>query len=212
MSGEGGVVALTFDDGPDPRWTRRILDVLGGTRGQATFFVIGERCRGAGDVVMEIVGSGHEVGLHCMKHIRHDEMTRRQIAEDAARGLDTLDTLGLIPAAWRPPWGIVTEATFEVAEDFDLELAGWTIDTRDWKGEDADTMAAAVGRPVDGDVILMHDALGPGALRSGCEETVTLVSRLVGELEAQDMVLGGLAETGPAAAVLLQRSGLEERG
>ena len=86
------------------------------------------------------------------------------------------------PAAWRTPWGVETDATRLLAGKRGLRLWGWNVDTHDWRGDDVRRMFGALeaqGGLRDGDVILMHDALGPGARRDGCPETVALTELLL---------------------------------
>jgi peptidoglycan/xylan/chitin deacetylase (PgdA/CDA1 family) len=173
-----GAVALTFDDGPDPVWTPRVLEQLGEL--PATFFVDTSRGRADPGLVQAAVESGHEVGFHCDRHIRHTDLTPAEIARDVEDGLSTLSGLGLHPRLWRTPWGVVTAETRRVASRHGLELWNWSADTHDWRGDSAEEMLAAVGPDMDqgGSVVLMHDAMGPGARRSDCVETERLVAAL----------------------------------
>ena len=173
-----GAVALTFDDGPDPVWTPRVLEQLGEL--PATFFVDTSRVRDHPGLVQAAAELGHEVGFHCDRHRRHTDLTPAEIARDVEDGLSTLGELGLRPRVWRAPWGIVTAETRRTASRHDLELWNWSTDTHDWRGDSAKEMLAAVGPDMDqgGSVVLMHDAMGPGARRSDCAETGRLVAAL----------------------------------
>jgi peptidoglycan/xylan/chitin deacetylase (PgdA/CDA1 family) len=96
-----------------------------------------------------------------------------------------LQSLGIEPRLWRPPWGVLAPWTEKVANSFGLRLAPWSADTRDWRGDKAPEMLRRV-EPLlgPGAIVLMHDGLGPGALRTGCEETVALVGKLVARLRS----------------------------
>ena len=146
-------IFLTFDDGPDPIWTPRILEVLHHSRARATFFVISPLALRFSHLVRRMIRAGHGVELHCAEHIRHTELTRAEVEADARGGLEDLHALGVRPRLWRPPWGVLTPQTQAVAKDLGLELVSWILDT--------------------------HDGLGPGARRSGCGETVALIEQLV---------------------------------
>ncbi|ABG04310.1 polysaccharide deacetylase [Rubrobacter xylanophilus DSM 9941] len=178
-------MALTFDDGPDPLWTPRVLEALDAAGARATFFVIVPRARRAAGLLREMLARGHEVALHCTEHVRHTETSRERVVRDTAEGLAGLRDLGVEPALWRPPWGALAPWTREVAEGFGLALCLWSADTHDWRGDPARRMLLEVApalRP--GAVVLMHDGLGPGARRSGCRQTVELVAPLVARIRA----------------------------
>jgi hypothetical protein len=181
------VVALTFDDGPDPVWTPRVLAELDRRGARATFFLDTTRALACPDTVAAIVAGGHEVGLHCVNHVRHSELSADEVTEEAERGLAALGALGLRPAAWRTPWGVETGATKRAAAAHGLRLWGWDRDSHDWRGEGCERMLSAIeteGGLGDGTVVLMHDAIGPGAQRDGCEETVKLTASLLDRAEA----------------------------
>ena len=175
--------SLTFDDGPDPLWTPRILDVLERVDVRATFFVIAPLALKHRQLVAETLDAGHEVEFHCTEHVRHTRRSRRSVEADTREGLQALRNLGIEPSLWRTPWGVHAPWTQEVAEEFGLRLASWRADTKDWRG---DTVPEMLGRiePLlgQGSIVLMHDVLGPGAQRTGCEETVALVEPLVARL------------------------------
>ena len=175
--------ALTFDDGPDPVWTPRVLDALHRADVSATFFAIAPLAREHASVVSSVLEAGHAVEFHCTDHVRHTRLSRLEVEADTREGLRTLQSLGVEPRFWRPPWGVLAPWTEEVAEDFGLRLAPWSVDTRDWRGDPAREMLRSV-EPLlgPGEVVLMHDGLGPGALRADCEETVALVEPLVARL------------------------------
>ncbi|MGI8558081.1 MAG: polysaccharide deacetylase family protein, partial [Solirubrobacteraceae bacterium] len=118
---------LTFDDGPDSKWTPRVLRALGKTR--ATFFMLGPAARARGQLVEEVLGRGHAVGLHGSGHLRHSELTADALRRDTYAALDDLDAVGVRPTQWRTPWGVVTDDTRALADELELELVGWSVDT-----------------------------------------------------------------------------------
>jgi peptidoglycan/xylan/chitin deacetylase (PgdA/CDA1 family) len=170
-------IALTFDDGPDPAWTPLVLDVLASVRARATFFVVAPRARRYPSLLSRMREDGHDVAFHCKEHIRHDAMTPGEIEADLEAGL-----AALVPPVrlWRTPWGVVTPATEAVARRHGLTLVGWTADTEDWRGSaPAEMLARVEAHLLPGAVVLMHDGVGPGAIRNGCAETAALVGPLL---------------------------------
>lgn len=185
-----GTVALTYDDGPDRVWTPRVLEALRRFGARATFFVQARRAVAHRGLLAEMVEDGHEVGFHCLDHIRHSQRSARALAADLGIGMDILDGLGVRPRAWRAPWGIETDTTRELAARRELRLWGWNVDTHDWRGDPAARMIGALdaqGGLRAGDVVLMHDGVGPGARREGCAETVALTELLLTAAERQDL-------------------------
>lgn len=173
-------VALTFDDGPHPVWTGRVLEALDDAGAKATFFVVSPLARRFPYLISEIQAAGHAVELHCERHVRHTELSREQVESDARAAIRTLNDLGVSPNFWRPPWGVLAPWTTDVADDFGLPLALWTADTHDWRGDGASRILDAISPMLGPEaVVLMHDGLGPGSRRSGCQNTVALIDPLV---------------------------------
>lgn len=174
------VISLTYDDGPDPVWTPRVLDALAAHGATATFFVLAPEAERHPEPVQRARAEGHEVALHADRHVRHTEMTRTELAADTETALRRLRGLGVHPRHWRAPWGVVTRDTRLVADRMGLELVHWTVDTHDWRGDSADEMQEACAADIEaGSVVLMHDGLGPGARRRDCAHTVELTKRLL---------------------------------
>lgn len=180
MQPSTGSIGLTFDDGPDARWTLAVLDALARCGATATFFMLGERVLAEPDAARAVRAAGHDVQLHGHRHVRHTELDEREIELDARRAVAALHGIGVRPTHWRTPWGVRTAATGAVAGRLGLTLVDWTLDTHDWRGDPASAMfARARDRLAPGAVVLMHDALGPGARREGCQSTVELIEPLV---------------------------------
>ena len=176
-------ISLTFDDGPDPTWTPLVLEELGRTDARATFFVVTPLARRYPSLISEIQRADHRVEFHCVEHVRHTKRTRNEVEQDTRSGLRDLDVLGVEPRLWRTPWGDTKPWTYEVADHFGLEVAPWTVDTHDWRGDKAPEMLRNIERLLQpGAVVLMHDGLGPGARRTDCKETAALVEPLVSRI------------------------------
>jgi peptidoglycan/xylan/chitin deacetylase (PgdA/CDA1 family) len=186
--------ALTFDDGPDPVWTPAVLDALAGARARATFFVLGEAAERHPAPVRRAQAEGHAVELHGHRHLRHPDQPAERVADDTERGLAVLRRIGARPRLWRVPWGDPAPFTPALAERAGLQLAGWTADPHDWRGDDAATMLAAIEPGLTpGAIVLAHDGLGPGAQRDGCANTVELIGPLVAAARERGLEPGPLS-------------------
>jgi peptidoglycan-N-acetylglucosamine deacetylase len=163
-----------------------VLACLGDDGARATFFVMAGRAAAYPSLVGRMRAQGHEIALHCVRHIRHTEIDEQGLRRDTQLGLRLLQRLGVRPRHWRAPWGVTTAASRAVAADFGLELVHWDLDTHDWRGDSAAAMHARVAGEVGaGAVVLMHDGLGPGATRADCRETVRLVPALLATLRSK---------------------------
>lgn len=150
-------IALTFDDGPSGRFTRRLLDGLKERNAHATFFLCGYRLETGGDLPRRMLAEGHEIGLHGYSHDSMATMTRAQIREEIGK------TYALLPencdVLWlRPPGGCCCETLTTAAGEAGLGILEWSVDPRDWATRDKDAVRQRVTETVrDGDVVLLHD-------------------------------------------------------
>jgi peptidoglycan/xylan/chitin deacetylase (PgdA/CDA1 family) len=154
--------ALTFDDGPDPETTPRVLDALDRAGAKATFFVIVRKAEAHPALVKEILARGHSVGLHSYAHDRLFALrSERRVRADLERGIAALTAItGESPALFRPPIGHTNPTIARVVEELDLVTVGWSVSARDGTAlANADRVVARVSaRLQDGAIVLMHDA------------------------------------------------------
>ena len=154
---EAKYVALTFDDGPSGRFTRRLLQGLEERQVQASFLLCGYRLKIYPELAQQIFDAGHEIGLHGYSHDNMAAMTDWEISKEIA-ATQALLPAGCVPAFLRPPGGNGTAVVSRVAKRKGLALLLWSVDPRDWAVHDAAVVEAAVISQVrDGDVILLHD-------------------------------------------------------
>ncbi|MEE8409811.1 MAG: polysaccharide deacetylase family protein [Myxococcota bacterium] len=157
---DGDLVALTFDDGPDPATTPGVLDTLERHGAHATFFVLGEKVAAHPEIVRRIVGAGHEVGNHGRRHRWRDMISVRGAQRLIAGGREAIEeAIGSSPPYLRPPYGVTTPALGVAVRRTGVAVAGWSLRTHDIGENDAEACAERVlARVRAGDIVLMHDA------------------------------------------------------
>ncbi len=155
-------VALTFDDGPHPETTRKVLSVLAEHGARATFFVVGQKVERYPDVVREIVAGGHELGLHGYVHDRlYSLRSTRYVQQDIARTQRAIETAcGVRTRLFRPPIGFVGHLIAIAADRAGVKLVAWSARGLDgWSGARADRVLARLLRNLeDGAIVMLHDA------------------------------------------------------
>jgi peptidoglycan/xylan/chitin deacetylase (PgdA/CDA1 family) len=168
-------VALTFDDGPHPVWTPRVLAVLADHHVVATFFVAGHKVDAHPQVVRAILEAGHSLALHSHAHDRFLSLrSERRVREDLEQGAAAIERVaGERPVLFRPPIGHTNPTIARVVDDMDLVVVGWSVAGRDGLASARPAaVAARVRRGLrDGAIVLLHDApekgdREPAALRA----------------------------------------------
>jgi peptidoglycan/xylan/chitin deacetylase (PgdA/CDA1 family) len=162
VSGRGRTMVLTFDDGPDPRYTPAILDVLAEYEVRAMFFVCGEMVAGGRQELARMAEEGHVVGNHTWSHPLLTRLTRRQIRSQMERTSDAVEeACGERPAWFRAPYGAWNRAALRIGADLGMEPLGWTLDTLDWTTPGVRSIVRRVENgAAPGVVVLSHDAGG----------------------------------------------------
>lgn len=186
------VVALTFDDGPDPVRTPALLDALAELRAPATFFVVGDVVAANADVVRRIAREGHELGNHTYSH-RYLPLARSRSVERELAATDRAveAATGIVPAVARPPWGGRSPWTVRAFRRLAKRLVLWDVNSFDWKGKPArDVVERVLERARPGSIILMHEA------RDGGEVTIEAVRLLVPALRARGYELVTVSAAG----------------
>ena len=169
--GAGGEhqVAITFDDGPDPRWTPKILDILKAANVKATFFVVGVNAERYPELVRRIVNEGHEIGNHTYYHPNLALCWPEHIRLELNATQLLLETItGRATTFFRPPYAADTGPTdlseltpLKIAEDLNYLVVLENIDPQDWAKPGADIILRRIRQQRhDGSVILLHDAGG----------------------------------------------------
>ncbi|MVO85031.1 polysaccharide deacetylase family protein [Streptomyces sp. p1417] len=155
-------MVLSFDDGPDPRYTRDILRTLRSHDARAMFFVCGEMAAAHPDLLREMADDGHVIGNHTWSHPLLPRLSRAGIRRQMERTCEVVDAVVGTPPVWfRAPYGAWNRAAFEVGADLGMEPLAWTVDTLDWRTPGTRFIVRRVLRGAGpGVVVLSHDAGG----------------------------------------------------
>lgn len=149
-------VALTFDDGPRPDTTIRLLDGLLERGAAATFFVVGEQIPGNEGILQRMKAEGHQIGNHTYSHVRLLKTDKDAVVEEVHKAETLLrEAVGEGNFWLRPPYGLIGS---ERAKLIRTPMIYWSVDPQDWKLLDKDKVVTAVlGAVQPGDIILLHD-------------------------------------------------------
>lgn len=156
------LIALTFDDGPHPRQTKQILEVLDKYDIKATFFVIGINVKNYPGIVEQVIQHGHEIGNHTYTHshaAKLDADAFEQQILDCER--EIFMQTGKSPVLFRPPEGAISVQMKGIVHDLGYVNVLWSLDTLDWAHTPPESISAKiVENATHGDIILMHDYIG----------------------------------------------------
>ena len=148
-------ISLTFDDGPHPILTPKILEILARYQIKATFFLVGENVKNYPTVVERILAEGHEIGNHTFSH---DHINAQEI-EDCEQAIYKITDYKT--KLFRPPQGFIDETVKSMSHSLGYDIILWSIDTRDWDHTPPRQICNLVIREItSGSIILMHDYIG----------------------------------------------------
>ena len=155
-------IALTFDDGPHPSLTPKILEILAKHHVSATFFMVGQNVINYPQAARSVINAGHEVGNHTFTHPHIATLGDASIMDEIGRCEDALEELcEYRPHLLRTPEGAVSASLERCLADEDYILVLWSLDTRDWDNKSTACIVQTVLDNVKpGDIILMHDYIG----------------------------------------------------
>ncbi len=181
-------VAITFDDGPDPKWTPKILDILKRNKIKAAFFLVGKQAEQYPDLVNRILAEGHEIGNHTYTHPNTGQVTREQVRLELNATQRLLEAItGRSTTLFRPPYNADAKPQdkdelipLEIAQQLNYITVLENIDPEDWARPGVDEIVRRVKEQRrDGDIILLHDA---GGDRS---QTVAALPRIIDYLRSR---------------------------
>ncbi len=178
---EKKLVALTFDDGPHPKETMQVLDILKKYDAKATFFIAGKHANWYPEPLIRASNEGHEIGNHTFNHPDISSLSNAQIEEEIVKCEEVLVKLtGKKPTLFRPPYGSYKKENLsQIASKYNYKIVLWsTIDARDWENPQPQKIANTIIQKVkSGDIILLHDY--------ATDNTVKALDILIPELKKQ---------------------------
>ena len=165
-------VALTFDDGPSPKYTPLLLDGLKERNVRATFFLLGKNVKENQELVQRMQAEGHLLGNHTYNHVQLNKIPETTARQDILKTNNEIyEATGKYPEYMRPPYG-AWKKNMELCVE--MLPVFWDIDTLDWKSQNVDAILKAAGEePEDGSIILMHDEY-----QTSVEAALLLIDRL----------------------------------
>ncbi len=189
-------IALTFDDGPDPEYTPKLLDLLKSRGAKATFFVVGENAEKHPDIIARIHEEGHLLAIHNYVHNSNWFMRPSAVKKQIQRTSDVIERItGTKPKYYRPPWGIVN--LFDFASKGRVQIVLWTSMFGDWSAKvGADKLYRRMRSKLKpGEVFLLHDCGTTfGADRDAPAHTIAALSRILEDGREQGLKFVGIDE------------------
>ncbi len=176
------LIAFTFDDGPNRRYTPKVLALLAQHHAHATFFVIGQEVVRCPDVIQSIKNAGMEIGNHGLHHRWLRKMTPGAVKEDVTGGADAIVAAGgPKPYLYRLPAALSDDVSRSVLGTLRYTIVSWSVDTRDWRrGISTDRIVKTVLHDAaPGRIVIMHD--GPAHR----EATLAALAQVLPALEGQ---------------------------
>lgn len=184
--GLGGTkrVALTFDDGPDNKYTKQVMDILKQNQVKATFFVLGQEVKKYPEVVKQMVYEGHAIGNHSWSHINMARVTPQQLRDQLdATNQAVKQAAGVSPYLVRPPFGNTNGAVTQQLTNWGYQVVLWSVDSRDWSGIPTEKIMSKVRQEMSpGGIILQHSA---GGRKNDLTNTIQALPLIIKELKAQ---------------------------
>lgn len=178
------LIALTFDDGPWPGQTDKILKVLEKEGVHATFFMLGVRVKRAPGLAKKVARAGHQLGNHSLGHRRLTKQKAKEIKRQIDGCSDEIyKATGVLPTWFRPPYGMINGKVWKQVKLSRLHVALWTIDTRDWSHPGVKHIVrVATKHAKSGSILLMHDG---GVNR---KQTIKALPKIIRKLKKRGFV------------------------
>jgi peptidoglycan/xylan/chitin deacetylase (PgdA/CDA1 family) len=203
---ERPLCALTFDDGPDPEFTPRILEILEQQDVKASFLVMGYNASRHARLLKEIVRAGHDIGSHTWSHITLPTATPQEVRAEIERGTRVVENwAGAKVRFFRPPHGRLTEAAVRATADLGQDIVLWSVTRGELGLREPERVASHVAGTVrPGDIVDLHDGIGRGTFKPESEFAGRLRRRRAMEVEALPQILKGIRTKGLRLVTLSQ--------
>lgn len=152
-------IALTFDDGPTPGVTDKILKVLEQNRARATFFMIGNRIKQSPSLAREVRDQRHEVANHSYTHPVLSRLSKQTVHNELQKTQGTIEDMLQVQSRWfRPPYGAFNRSQTPIASELKLSVVIWSVDPRDWSRPGINVIHRRIlSQTAGGDIVLCHD-------------------------------------------------------
>lgn len=160
-SKENKIIAISFDDGPHPKYTTQILDLLKEYDIKATFFVLGKHAELYPEIIKRQILEGHEIGNHSYSHVNMKKVSNKVIKEEYQKTQEIIYSISNTkPKIFRPPYGNYNNEIIKIVTNDDSSVILWTYyqDSKDWSNPGIDAIInTTLSKIQNGDIILFHD-------------------------------------------------------
>lgn len=191
------VLAITFDDGPNPKSFEQILELLDQNDAKATFFMLGQQICNYPEAAQAIFRAGHAIGNHTFSHPHLPRQERWQVWNELRNCEKEIQKItGVQTKFFRPPYGEQSPLTYIIARLLGYQVVHWSVDAQDWQGDSPELIIQRIKESLaPGAILLVHDGLilGPGESENGREPeivksrtpTIEALTLLLPQLKAQ---------------------------
>lgn len=176
------VIAITFDDGPNPLYTPKVLEIFRGVSGKATFFMIGQKMIEHPEIVKAVSNEFHEIGNHTYSHIKLTQLSTTDCLNEMRRTDQIIkDLTGMKPTAFRPPYFDYNDKIVSLTERLGYKIIGaLNTDALDWEQPGVDYILSKTRQHIkNGSILIFHDGYGDRS------QTIEAVRKLVIELKTE---------------------------
>ncbi len=180
------IIALTFDDGPYPPYTQKLLQLLAEKNIHATFFMVGENAAAHPEIVKMVQAQGHLIALHAGYHKDLLKLPHDEVISNIDFGKHTLESItGEQVRYMRPPHGFKDWSVVNAITEANLQIVNWSIIPRDWTNPGAQVIANRVlENAAPGAIVLLHDGDSPKKIAPR-DQTIEAVAIIIDTLKAQ---------------------------